>query len=235
MEFEYIEDEIDNVSTINNIPIIRPIESKRAKTSQNDHKRAFYSQSSLRSMQNTSEKLFHASFKPEDCKSLKTKLAKLEPVVDKYAPPSSHQFRDEIPNEKPVLFTTRFKNKPLENPYNMSEHDLRPKESLDKEQKERQRKEREEEINLSMFLGKFVGKKEWIKNFRRADLHRKEGFIDHKHPKFIEKGRYVEPTQIMNNLLRGEANYEENFKLFHRSLRSTDKNLYFGQNMDGKF
>lgn len=149
--------------------------------------------------------------------------------MDKYAPTSAHQFRDDIPNEKNVLFKTRFKCDPLENPYNMSQHDLRPKEALEKEEKRKKSKEKEEEEMLSKFLGKFSSKNQWLKYFRRADLHRKEGFIDHKPPEFIIKDHhYVEPTQILNNLLRGEAVYGENFKLFHRSLRSTDKNLNFG-------
>jgi len=124
----------------------------------------------------------------------------------------------------------------LENPYNMSQHDLRPKESLDKEEKEKKIKEREQEELMNKFLGKFVASQEWLKYFRRADLHRKEGFIDHKHPEFIMmKGHFNEPTQIMNNLLRGEAVYDKNFRLFHRNLRTTDKNLYFGQNKGSKY
>ena len=247
MDSENNDEEIDNVSTINNINQIgtgvrSPIaEKKRAKTSLNFISRRKISSLHPKSRESSNytdrngRKLFLADFKPEDCKTLKKKLAKLEPVVDKYAPPSSHMFRDEVPNEKNVLFKTRFKCDPLDNPYNMSQHDLRPKEALDKEEKGKNLKEREEEENLSKFLGKFIGKGEWSKYFRRADLHRKEGFIDHKHPEFIAKGHYVEPTQIMNNLLRGEAVYDKTFKLFHRSLRNTDKNLYFGQNKGSEF
>ena len=216
-------------------------ENQRAKTSQ-DHilrkKNAHSLPKTRTSTQNTDRngyRLFQSAFKAEDCHNLKKKLAKLEPVVDKYAPPSQYQFRDEVPNEKNVLFKTRFKCIPFENPYNMSQHDLRPKEALDKEEKEKKIKEKEQEDDLSRFLGKSFGKGEWTRNFRRADLHRKEGFIDHKHPEFIVKGIYIEPTQIMNNLLRGEADYEKNFRLFHRSLRSTDKRLFFGQNKGSNF
>lgn len=225
--------------------LLKPMEPKRAKTSQSritretKHDVIKIKKMGLQTTDRTGLKLFQASFKSEDCQTLKKKLAKLEPVVDKYAPPSAHQFRDEIPDEKNALknvfFKTRFKCDPLENPYNMSQHDLRPKEALEKDEKEKKKKERENDEMLSKFLGKYVANKNWRKYFRRSDLHRKEGFIDHKPPEFIGKEHYVEPTQIMNNLLRGEAVYGENFKLFHRSLRSTDKNLFFGDNKNSKF
>lgn len=242
MDFENQEEEFDKISTINNInqipPIVKPptAEALRAKTTAfRRNVSTSLPRARIHNYDRNGMRLFNASFKPEDCETLKKKLATLEPIIDKYAPPSAHQFRDDIPNEKNVLFQTRFKCLPLENPYNMSQHDLRPKEALDKEEKLKKMKEREQEEQMSRFLGMFVANKEWKKYFRRADLHRKEGFIDHKHPEFIlMKGGYNEPTQIMNNLLRGETEYDQNFKLFHRSLRSTDKNLFFGQNKGSK-
>lgn len=117
----------------------------------------------------------------------------------------------------------------------MSQHDLRPKEALDLEEKEKKKKEQENSDNLNSFLGKLKSQNPWMRFFRRADLHRKEGFIDHKKPVFIENGKYQEPTEILNTLLRGETQYKTNFKRFHRSLRKDDKNLFFGENKTAKY
>lgn len=54
----------------------------------------------------------------EDVPTLKKRLARLEPVIDAYVPPSDHKFREEylLPKNKPI-FKTMIKAPSLENPY----------------------------------------------------------------------------------------------------------------------
>jgi hypothetical protein len=48
--------------------------------------------------------VFNATFKVENCLSLKFKLSKAEPTVDPYNPVSDFKFRDTYPDEKKPLF-----------------------------------------------------------------------------------------------------------------------------------
>lgn len=85
-------------------------------------------------------KLFNTNFRIEDCKTIKSKLAQKEPITDTYNPVNQFQFRDIQPPENKPLFQTRLKCKPLENPYGVSVHDPRPKEALEREQREKAKK-----------------------------------------------------------------------------------------------
>lgn len=49
--------------------------------------------------------------------------------------------------------------------------------------------------------------------------------IDHKLPWFLHKGTYTDGTSNLVGFLRSEVECDIPFKLFHRSLRKTDKNL----------
>lgn len=76
----------------------------------------------------------------------------LKPIQDPYNPPSDHKFRDlEIPRGQKD-FTLRFKCPPAYNHNGVSEHDLRPKEVLEKqrsnEERDKERKQREYEAIL---------------------------------------------------------------------------------------
>jgi len=56
------------------------------------------------SQKNVDSKHFLASFKVEDCSAVKKKLAKLEPILDKYKTPVDHIFREESPDPKKPFY-----------------------------------------------------------------------------------------------------------------------------------
>ncbi len=103
----------------------------------------------------------------------------------------------------------------------MSEHDQRPREALEREQKEKKRKEMEEKRMIDQFLGKKEQSHDWIRFFKLAD--REHNFVDHKRPALFPKGPYEPPSNVLNNLLRGEAEFTENFKLYARPLKPSDR------------
>jgi hypothetical protein len=47
--------------------------------------------------------------------------------------------------------------------------------------------------------------------------------VDHKRPALFPKGPYEPPSNVLNNLLRGEAEFTENFKLYARPLKPSDR------------
>lgn len=73
---------------------------------------------------------------------------------------------------------------------------------------------------------------EWRRYFKHAS--RERGFLDFQYPTVLKKGNYIEPFMLVNDFLRGEVDYEVPFKLFHRSLRKTDKNLCLGEQIPSK-
>lgn len=66
------------------------------------------------SAQGFDSKLFISATKVEDCPTLKKKLARLEPILDKYKQPIDHVFRDETNNN----FKKPYKVKKNKNSYN---------------------------------------------------------------------------------------------------------------------
>ena len=60
------------------------------------------------SQANLKSNLFLTAFKVEDCATVKKKLAKLEPILDKYKTPIDHVFREESPDPKKPLYTVHF-------------------------------------------------------------------------------------------------------------------------------
>ena len=60
------------------------------------------------SQANLKSNLFLTAFKVEDCATVKKKLAKLEPILDKYKTPIDHIFREESPDLKKPLYTVTF-------------------------------------------------------------------------------------------------------------------------------
>lgn len=84
--------------------------------------------------------------------------------------------------------------------------------------------ELDEQIQQSQ--GKTAQKKDFAKYFKLSDkLH---NISDKKPQQFLEKGSYMEQKDLINNLLRGESNFKEEFKLYHRPLRPFDHNLQLG-------
>ena len=79
--------------------------------------------------------------------------------------------------------------------------------------------------------GKF-DKEAWIKYFKLAP--RERGFVTHKYPEFLAKGSYVDGYVKAATFIREDMEAEVPFKLFHRSLRKTDKNLVFGDMLPSK-
>lgn len=74
--------------------------------------------------------------------------------------------------------------------------------------------------------------KHWTRYFKLAP--RERGFVDHKYPEFLQKGSYVDGNVKTAPFVRGETETDIPFKLFHRSLRKTDKNLSFGEDIPMK-
>lgn len=49
-------------------------------------------------------KIFHSAFKFEDCGTLKKRLAKLDPLLDKYSQPTEHIFREDYVDAKKPFY-----------------------------------------------------------------------------------------------------------------------------------
>lgn len=113
----------------------------------------------------------------------------------------------------------------MENPNNISSMYLK---STDQEVLEGRKKN--EEIKKIQDLDRKKEKPLWRSYFKQANLIRKEGFIDLKPPKFLEKGEYIEPVEIHVNMYRDQAYYNELFKLYHKPLSVVDKFKVLGQN-----
>ena len=103
---------------------------------------------------------------------LDEKTGQLKPVQDPYNPPSDHKFRDlEIPRGQKD-FTLRYKCPDAYNKHGVSEHDLRPKEVLDKH---RQLEERDKELRRreyeAILQGKPLAKKQrdWVSYHKLPD------------------------------------------------------------------
>ncbi|CAD8141366.1 unnamed protein product [Paramecium octaurelia] len=185
--------------------------------------------------QNADKHIFYATFKPEDVQTLKNKLANLkqrekEKLQDFYNPPSTHKFRDDVLDKKKPLFKTRIKPDPLTNPHMMSEHDQRPQFAIEEDEKKQMREEQKQQDYIDDCMGTHKQTKQWIKYFPTADLN--HNFVDHKRPNFIDKGNYQEPGLILFQFLREGASAKDDFQLFHRQLRTNDKHLYLGIQMD---
>lgn len=56
------------------------------------------------SLPNLQKNLFKTTFKVEDCNTIKQKLAKLEPILDKYQNPVDHIFREDALDAKKTLY-----------------------------------------------------------------------------------------------------------------------------------
>jgi hypothetical protein len=69
-------------------------------------------------------------------------------------------------------------------------------------------------------------KEAWIRYFKLAP--RERGFVDNKYPNFLEKGDYMDGYVRAATFIRNEQEVAVPFKLVHRSLRKTDKNLFMG-------
>lgn len=75
---------------------------------------------------------------------------------------------------------------------------------------------------------------EWKNYFKLADID--HNFVDRRRPPFLEKEKYTPNQDILFNLLR--ENYSDPvvpFKLFHRTIRTYDKNLSLGDKIKSKF
>jgi len=72
----------------------------------------------------------------------------------------------------------------------------------------------------------------WVRYFKQAP--RERGFVDHKYPDFLEKGDYLDGYVRGATFIRAEPENAIPFKLAHRSLRKTDKNLTFGDDIPTK-
>ena len=95
-----------------------------------------------------------------------------------------------------------------------------------KEERKRVLKQQEEENKINKFLKIEKKSQPWVRYHKKANLARKEGFIDFKKPAFLQRGEYIGPQEILINMYRNEDHFENDFKLTHRQLRKTDKNKY---------
>ncbi|CAD8150661.1 unnamed protein product [Paramecium pentaurelia] len=185
--------------------------------------------------QESDRQIFYSTFMPEDVMTLKNRLANLkqrekEKLQDFYNPPSTHKFRDEYFDKNKPLFKTRIKPDPLPNSHLMSEHDQRPQFAIEEDIKKQKKAEQLYQQQIDDYMGTFKQSKQWTKYFPTADLT--HNFVDHKRPNFLDKGNYQEPGLIMLQFLREGASAKDNFQLFHRLLRTKDKHLFLGQQVD---
>jgi len=118
----------------------------------------------------------------------------------------------------------------LENPHNISSHYLQDKDSeiAEKRQKisiENERKKIEKIVNE---------KRMWVNYHNKANLIRKEGFIDHKPPEFLKKGEYKEPWEIHVNMYRDDAQSDTDtlFRLYHKPLKAFEKFKFLGETIN---
>ncbi|KAM3139628.1 hypothetical protein pb186bvf_008273 [Paramecium bursaria] len=142
----------------------------------------------------------------------------------------THVFREDIIDHTKALFKTRIKPDPLANPHLMSEHDQRPQFAIEQDLIKQKKEEEAKQQVIDDYMGVFKQKKLWTKYFPQTDLN--HNFVDHKRPPFLQKGEYQEPGMILMSLLREGMAVEDNFQLFHRQLRSTDKNQFLGEQID---
>ncbi|CAD8140346.1 unnamed protein product [Paramecium pentaurelia] len=202
----------------------------------NSEQKYFQPKKSIDNNNNECDKqIFYATFKPEDVMTLKNKLANLkqrekEKLEDFYNPPSTHKFRDEYLDKNKPLFKTRIKPDSLPNPHLMSEHDQRPQFAIEEDLKKQLKEEQKQQQLIDDYMGTFKQSKQWTKYFPTTDLN--HNFVDHKRPNFLDKGNYQEPGLIMLQFLREGASAKDNFQLFHRLLRTNDKHLFLGQQVD---
>ena len=86
------------------------------------------------------------------------------------------------------------------------------------------------EMEMKKLEKKIDDKAMWINYHKKANLVRKEGFIDHKPPQYLKKGDYKEPWEIHVNMYRDDSNYGELFKLYHKPMKADEKNRFLGHN-----
>jgi len=172
--------------------------------------------------------IFYTSFKIPDNETLRANIARLEPIVDSYNPPKNYNFRvDNAPEDKPQFITNWQKEIPdvIKDPY---ASDTRPKEVIEQERYERYEREMYE-------MRQKASKRSvdaWVNYFKLAP--RERGFVDHKYPDFLEKGDYQDGFIRGATFIRPEVETDVPFKLVHRALRKTDKNLTFGDDVPTK-
>lgn len=78
-------------------------------------------------------------------------------------PPSDHKFRENDLAVGQKDFTLRFKPAPAYNKYGISEHDKRPKEVLDRKQREKENAEAAKKREYDRILnGKIATRHDWI-------------------------------------------------------------------------
>jgi len=103
--------------------------------------------------------------------------------------------------------------------------DIRPREVVDQERYER-------EMHEMRLRGTKRNMSPWVNYFKLAPKER--GFVDHKYPEFLEKGDYQDGFIRGATFIRPEVETDVPFKLVHRALRKTDKNLTFGDDVPTK-
>ena len=113
----------------------------------------------------------------------------------------------------------------MENPHHMSQFYLKEKEEEIKENKNKIMYEIERKKIDKIIRDKPM----WVGYHKKANLIRKEGFIDHKPPQFLQKGQYTEPLDIHISLYRDDTQYNELFRLYHKALKSFEKSKYLGE------
>jgi len=169
--------------------------------------------------------IFVTSFKTADNETIRAQVAKLEPILDAYNPPKNHLFRSDAPPENKAPFITKWKEEISDAMKNEKDKDAAAKEALEQQIYERQLYEQRLKETPKI-------EAPWIRFFKLAP--RERGFVDYKYPEFLEKGSYVDGNVKAATFIREETQAEVPFKLFHRSLRRTDKNLSFGDNVPSK-
>jgi hypothetical protein len=103
--------------------------------------------------------------------------------------------------------------------------DYRPKEIVDREER---RKAKEEEAKLVKYHSD-----PWIRCFKLPSKER--NLATGKLPEYITKdGEYVDGIISSNPPGRAEVEFEHPFKLFHRPLKKTDKNMIIGDMFKSK-
>eukprot|EP00347_Sterkiella_histriomuscorum_P011430 403372486 len=161
------------------------------------------------------------------------------PVQDPYNPPSDHKFRDLEINRGQKDFELRYKCPDPYNKYNMSEHDTRPKEVIERhrrneEQEKQMRKLEYESILKGQPLEK---KKAWLLYHSLPDkLTPVSHDFKDKHSKaqkeknpFLDKEEFTPAYLQLARQLKDDVVFgKPNFNLYYKTMKPSDLNEEFG-------
>lgn len=122
----------------------------------------------------------------------------------------------------------RFKCPPPPNPLGISEHDRRPREAIQLEQKKLDLLRKQQQLEYeAAFKGKVGEEKKWTKFYKLPDkLHEVGTAKRHELP---ERSEFVDPITVIAKSLRDDVVYGKPlFQKYARPLKPEDLNIEMG-------